>query len=590
MPLRNISATVLLLLTVTAYGFRVIGARSSAIYAQDTQLVRQSLEFGQNLLGYQQQAEAGGGSKYPLTLTLYLTGIYGSTYVLGQIIGVFESVSAFRDFLFTNREAIYLIAVLAFNLISVILVPVIFFAQRSLNRSHCGWLAAGYAAFSLLLTQFGQQPRPHVPYATIAFVALLLLVLTAERIGGWRMLLAATVASALTVGALQSGILITVPFLLALAVRSFHDDRYHWSELLSASTLGSLALFAALCIAFYPGFVSEYGGVILAYISGSASAFRLGAASHYFSLAMFDLANIPQFVSRLATYQPILTLLLPVSLLYFVIALRGRLRLLLVALPFPLLNLVIWSLFEGAFPRITAVLLPFMIFSSACLAEDLILWLDARTGYKLRPVKPLAFMLLILPLAATSARLVWVSAQPDTRTLAVEWINEYISPAETLLLNFQLTTLLPTKDAIQRQKKDYPASIGTQWQWLAEQDGVPSPRFDIFNKMYWQSLEESAEARHAFIGRAGIRYLLVGSQVARAETDEMINYARDNGRLLHTICPTHDSPVAELPDDMFYQAWAQAWQLQRPGPFVAIYDLQQPPDDPKIDAYCLTNP
>ncbi|MCY3781626.1 MAG: hypothetical protein OXG78_15030 [Chloroflexi bacterium] len=589
MRLRNISATVLLLLTVIAYGFRVIGAQSSAIYAQDTQLVRQSLEFGQNLLGHQHQTEAGGG-KYPLTLTLYLTGVYGLTYILGQILGAFGSVSAFRDFLFANREAIYLIAVWAFNLISVILVPAIFFAQRSLNRSHCGWLAAGYAAFSLLLAQFGQQPRPHVPYATIAFVTLLLLALTAERVGGWRMLLAATVTSALTVGTLQSGVLITLPFLLALAVRPFHDGRYHWSELLRISTLGSLSLFVLLCIFLYPDIVSEYGGVILAYLRNSSSAFRLGAESHYFSLAMFNLANIPQFVSRLTTYQPILTLLLPVALPYFVIALRGRLRLLLVVLPFPLLNLVIWSLFEGAFPRITAVLLPFMIFASAYLAEDLFHWFDAKTGYKLRAVRPLVFMLIILPLAATSARLVWVSAQPDTRTLAVEWINENISPGETLLLNFQLTTLLPTNDAINRQNADFPGSIGTQWQWLAEQNEVPSPRFDIFNKMYWQSLDGSADARDAFIERAGIRYLLVRSQVARAEADEMVNYAKAEGRLLHTICPAYDSPVAELPDDMFYQAWAQSWQLQRPGPYVAIYDLQQSPDDPKIDAYCLTKP
>ena len=330
------------MLTVVAYGLRVIGAESSAIFAHDTQLVRQSLELGQRLLGNQSQDPTlQTGTKYPLTFTLLLTGVFGATFVTGQLIGAFNSVSAFRDYLFTNREAIYFISVLALNLVSICLIPALYHAQRGLKKAHTGWLAAGIAAFDLLLVHFGHQPRPHVPFATMAFCATVLLVLVANRVGVWKVLLIATLLSALTVGALQSGVLIIVPYSLALMSRLFYDGRFHWRELAGISTIASVAVIAALCIALYPGFVGEYGSVILGYLSGSSSKFRLGAGSHSFSLAMFNIENISQFAYRLRSYEPVLLLLLPLSFAYFVVVLRRRVKLLLVGTSFPLLNLVI---------------------------------------------------------------------------------------------------------------------------------------------------------------------------------------------------------------------------------------------------------
>ncbi len=135
---RNQSLLLLIMLTAVAYFMRVIGAESSVIYSHDPQLVRQSLELGQSLLSTADQAPAIQGVKYPLTLTLFLTGVYGVTLVVGQLAGAFDSMSAFRDFLFANREAMYLLAVLALNLISVCLIPAIFFAQKGLKKAHTG--------------------------------------------------------------------------------------------------------------------------------------------------------------------------------------------------------------------------------------------------------------------------------------------------------------------------------------------------------------------------------------------------------------------------------------------------------------------
>ena len=589
MIMRNHSLLLLLMLTMAAYVMRVIGAESSVIYTHDSQLVRQSLVLGQNLLANPDRAVAiQGGVKYPLTLTFFLTGVYGITFVIGLLSGAFDSMSAFRDFLFANREAMYLVAVLALNLISVCLIPAIFYAQKGLKKAHTGWLAASLAAFNLLLVQFGHQPRLHVPYATIAFCATVLLVLAAHRVGGWKLLIAATVVSAMTVGSLQSGILIIVPFLLAQVSRLFHGGKCHYRELTSAPTLVSLALFAALCFLLYPDFVHEYGSVILNYLQGTRAGFQLGAGSHTFSLAMFSMGNIPQFAARLQSYQPMLTVLLPLALVYSVFTLRRHPRLLLVGVSFPLLNLIVWSLFYGTFPRITAILAPYMIFAAAYLIEDVLLKLSEKWSIGLRQLRALAFAMVLLPLIVTSLRLVWVSAKVDTRSLALNWITDNIPAGGNILLNFPFTTLLPTDETIDRQSADFPLSIGMQWQWLRERQDISAPRFNIYNKMYWNNLKDSATAKSDFIEQAGIRYILIRTQSSRPAGDEITAYAQANGRLIRTFCPATNVHIAQLPDDMFFHSWLQVWQVDRPGPFVALYDLRQPPDQPPVENYCQT--
>ena len=229
------SLLLLVALTCVAYLLRVIGTESSVIFAQDVQIVRQSMEVGQRLLNqsvYNTQFQSG--FKYPLSLSYYLTGVYGLFFVAGRALGLFDSLPAFQSFLFSARETMYLLAVLALNLISVILIPAIFFAQRATNRTHVGWLAAGLVSFNLLLVHFGHQPRPHVPFATIGFCAVGLSVLAGYRVGGWPIVYAASFVAALSVGTLQSGILIVIPYALMFALRPWHQGEFHLAELISA--------------------------------------------------------------------------------------------------------------------------------------------------------------------------------------------------------------------------------------------------------------------------------------------------------------------------------------------------------------------
>ncbi len=570
-------------MTAAAFMLRAGLPAESAPFARDIELVRQSLDLGQSL--FAPQADGPPSFKYPLSLTLYLSAVYGALYVVGAATSTFASVGGFADFLFANRDQVYLLAVYALNLLSVMLIPAIWLAQRKLNPRHGGWIAAGLAATNLLLLHFGAQPRPHVPYATLAFCATALLVAAAHATRG-RVLLAATVTSALTVGALQSGALIVAPFLLALALRPVRAGKYHWRELRSLTSIGSLALFAGLCLALYPDFVSEYGRLLGGLLGGGASTFQLGGGAHQFESWMFGASNIPQFAARLSSYQPVLTALLPLSALYFVLRWRRKPKLLVVALVFPLLNLIIWALYSGTFPRIQAVFIPFMIFAASHMLEDLLESVAGRLPDRATQIRAGLTLLLLIPPAVSGLRLAHLLTQTDSRILAARWINEQIPHGAAILLNFPQPGLAPTSDAVARQERDFPGTVGARWHWLARQNDSLGARYDMYKRLYWQALEAEPAARDRFISEAGIRYALVWAQVAEPAHDPVIVHARRTGRLLRDFCPAREVAVAELPDDMFNHAWRQIWQIERPGGFVALYDLQDPPDAPVISRYC----
>lgn len=97
--MRNVTLVAVLILTVAAYALRVIGAESSVAYSEDPQLVRQALEIGQSISSARDlTADFPDSFKYPLTLTYYLTVVYGSMYGIGRALSILSSASEFQAF------------------------------------------------------------------------------------------------------------------------------------------------------------------------------------------------------------------------------------------------------------------------------------------------------------------------------------------------------------------------------------------------------------------------------------------------------------------------------------------------------------
>ncbi len=569
---------ILVVLTLLAYSLRVIGARSSIAYIPDTQIVREAFDLGQRIANIAHYNIGLQGEKYPLGLPWFLLSIYGVIFVFDLATGQISSLTGFENLLFTNRVGMHQIAVLGLGVIAAAIVPVLFVISRRINSAHRGWLAAGMGAFSLLLVQFSHQARPHAALATFALLSVALLVAAACG-AGKKWAVAATICSAMTIGTLQNGIVILLPFMLAWLFR-IHGAKRRMPALWEGALNGALLL--VLILPLYPDVFHDYGGILIGIISGHESAFTLGAGSHMLNLEMFSLANVPVFLENVFDYQPLLLAAVPAALVYFVWSLRNRVRVLVVGMAFPLVQLTVWATFVDSYARITMILTPFFIVLVAYGLEDILFTI--RDPQRSRRLYALVCVLVLLPMLVTALRFDLVTAQTDTRTQASQWVDENLPENSVILVNFQALELIPTKESVEIQQQEYPGSLGTYDQWLLNQDysADPSlhPAFDIINGYLMP------ERMPALLEERKVEYLLITTSQAEItkESDPLAEYAQEHGALVRAFCPAHNVNRLFLPEEIQTLAVRYLWEVDRPGPIVLLFRLGEKPTSQSV--YC----
>jgi Dolichyl-phosphate-mannose-protein mannosyltransferase len=575
-------------LTLLGYGLRLYGARSSINYIPDTQIIREALDLGQGLAGGRIfEMNLGAGFKYPLTLPYFLLGVYGLLFVGGYLSGSLPNIRAFIDFLFLQRETVHLISVAALNLINAAAIPLAFVAARRLDKRHGGWLAAGLVTFDLILVQWGHQARPHAPLATFMLLAVMLLAAIAEGRGRWLASLAATGACVLAIGTLQNGIAVTVPFGLVWLARLWGArQKGRLADELKLLAV-NLILLLGLSVLVYPSLISEYSGLVRALIQSSRT-YSLGAGAHTLRANNFNWENPPRFIVRFFGYQPLPFILMPIGLAYFLWQMRSRPRLLLAVLPVPICSLLVWFFYFTA-SRYWTDLSLFNDLLCAYFIEEMVRLAAARWQWPSWKLAAGVFGVVIAVAAVEALRFDYVTAQPDTRTLASQWVEENLPTGSVVVGNFQLLELLPTQASLRQQGQDYPDSLGTYGQWLLQQKASTYPTgkaFEIVDySLYWPETEAEAVS---LVQHRQIEYALVQTTASGFSNDyRLMNFATKYGQPVAVFCPSQRWGPTYLPTDIFAPAWQVIWNANRPGPIVMIFKLGE---EPQSNIAALTCP
>ncbi|GEM_PF-2965411 len=566
---------LLTLLIVSGFLVRVVGTASSVAYIPDTQIIREGLQMGQEIAGDRGVLEV----KYPFTLPLYLLVTYSILLAVQLLTGAVTSLDGFMAYLFANREAIHMLSVWSLNVINVGIIPLIFLLSRRINPRHSGWLAAGMATFNLLLVHFSHHARPHVPLTTLSTLAVFLLIEVAHN-GGWKWGLAAAVISALTVGTLQNGIIIAAPFALAFFVRAFDaKGKFSLRVFFSGMTIVCALIFAVLSLLLSPALVSELAGIVMGTLQGGDTIIQLGQGSHAFTPSQFMLDMVPIFIRYIFSYQPFLTVIFPFALAYLIWRLRRQIKLLVVLLPFPIINLVMWALYEGTSPRVLAVTVPLLILAGAFLIEDVSAFAAARLKLPIRAVLIPVSLAILIPTIALSLRFAYVSIQADTRTQASQWIESAVPAGSTILTNFAALELTPTRASLERQAAAYPESLGTQNQWLLSQpdSAFQAPAFDLINNLIY---------RHPYDESAAIfqspHYALLYSRTNfYFEFSPSVAFYMANAELLQLFCPGIPLDYTYLPEDLTRMGWRDIWMVDHPGTITFVFRYE-PSSQPLI--------
>lgn len=295
--------------------------------------------------------------------------------------------------------------------VGALLVPLTFLLARWFTCSRWALFAAALIATSLLHQSFSQQARPHGAAATFFAWALLANLRLAQR-GGWREFAHAGLASALTLGVLQSGLAVLLAGLAAAGI-AIARRRASWMQLTAP-----LALVAASLPLFYPF-----------YFDGTASVQdparvveddALRSAEHAISLEEFDGRGFGVLAKSLWNYEPLLCVLLVIAASIALAKWRPQRAsdaawvLLAFAAPYTL----VCGLYGMTYERFALPLLPvFAVLAAWGLAK-----LSPASAVLRRVLSALPVASLALPAAAV-AKLAYLRSQPDTLDLAARWIQ-----------------------------------------------------------------------------------------------------------------------------------------------------------------------
>lgn len=589
-PLRTLKLTTLLgvaALVMVGYGLRQYGARSSINYIPDTQIIREALDVGQALAGGRTfDVNINGGLKYPLTLPYFLLGVYGLVFAGGFVTGNLPNLQAFTDFLFLQRETVHLLSVGALNLINVAVIPLAFVAARKLDKRHTGWLAAGLVTFDLILVQYSHQARPHAPLATFMLLAVMLLAYIAEGRGRWWATLGATVACVLAIGTLQTGMALCVPFGLVWLGRLL--NAYKGKTLRAELRLlgVNVIVLVVLSLAVYPTLINELYGIGRSLVAGSGS-YTLGGGAHTVQNRNFNLDTMARFIPRFFGYQPVPFVLLPIALVYFIWQFRKRPRLLLAVLPIPIGSLVVWSLYFAA-SRYWGDLSVFVDLLCAYFLEEVVRRAVERWQWPQAALLAGLGVVVIGSAAVQALRLDYVTAKPDTRTQASQWLENNLPDGSVVMANFNLLEVLPNVAGLKQQKKDYPGSLGTYGQWLLKQTPQtypPGRAFEIVDyTLYWP---DDAAQETEFVQRRHIQYVIAQASLTPLSLDmRLMDYGASYGQPVAIFCPGQRWEANYLPTDIFNIAWQAIWKVNHPGPIVVIFKLENQPHITPVPLAC----
>ncbi len=295
--------------------------------------------------------------------------------------------------------------------LSALLVPLTFLLARWFVSARWAVFAAALVATSLLHQSFSQQARPHGAAATFFAWALLANVRLVQR-GGWREFAHAGLASALTLGVLQSGLAV---LLAGLAASGFALARRRASWIQLAAPI---ALVAASIPLFYPFYFDGTAAVQDPARVVDEDALRSG--EHAVALEEFDGRGFGVLAKSLWNYEPLLCALLVVATLSAFAKWRPKRAsdAAWVVLAFAAPYTLVCGLYGMTYERFALPLLPVLaLFVAWGLAN-----LPAANDALRRGATALTVAALALPAAAV-AKLAYLRAQPDTLDLAANWIE-----------------------------------------------------------------------------------------------------------------------------------------------------------------------
>ncbi len=376
--------------------------------------------------------------RVPPTMTYVIAAAWEVWFLGGKLTGAFPDTAAFVHAYRTDPTTFILLGRLITVALSLGTIALLFAIGRRIGGTRAGALAALFLVLSPEHNRLSRYLNPDVPMLFFLVLSFYFVWNIFER-GRTRDYLLAGAAAGLAFSAKFGGVMMALPLFLAHVFRTLDAKRPKWRLLFDPPLVAAGAAFAAAFVVTCPLAVA---GATKDFIKGFRWQSRhLYEGGHYGSTE----SEMPLlFYLRYGLREnvgPWLQALVPVGLVAGLAKLRKGY---IVLAAFPIVHFVTAATWRTYATRYLLSAAPFLILIAALALDAGIRWVrdkaipasKARGAAKIvraaaAPVLALAFA---VPSGITAYRFGWSLAHKDTRTQAMDWINENLPPKTIIAL------------------------------------------------------------------------------------------------------------------------------------------------------------
>lgn len=485
---------------------------------------------------------------YPPFLS-YIYLIYLAPLLLVKyLFGGFSSISQFKDYLILNPTFIWLAARLLIVFLGTASVYLIYLVGRKIFNKRSGILASLFLATSFFHLELSHFTRHWLP---ACFLTLLLIYLAWQI---WQAKDKKYFVLSGAVAGLAFGItyVTAIAFLLPVFAYFFLGEGKFSQKIKNKNfwlMIGIFLLIAFIFIALYP---QEFLKLTIGEDAGVKGVKNI---IDYFGSFFYYFLNLLYF-------EPVILFFSLTGIVLLFLKAKEKLIFLLF-FPFVYISLFYFLLHHEV--RYTLLLLPFLILLASYGIDYLLNFLKSELAKNL-----VVLIVLIYPLSV-GLKFDFLLSQKDTRLLALDWLGENISPNSKIIADLQQVKIMPTEEAISRQKSLAPTSLRTIDRTLLDlsPSKYPKPAYDVLDLHYLNKV--LPENLVSYAKENDYQYFII-SYWQKTEISQEEKKLISQAELITRFTPTSDMKTYDFNGNYQGPAWV-LFGMKNLGPIVEIYKL-----------------
>lgn len=490
----------------------------------------------------------------PTGYTNILFGEYVVYFLLGRLLGIFDSISAFETAYRTNASAFYLLGRFTSALFGSATVLVTYGLGKRLFNRTTALISALLIAAAFLHVRDSHFAVTDITVTFFVALTIYLCVATIQK-KSVRLLLLSAVAGGFALATKWTTWPIALPIGLAvLGLAPIQPGSRNYRQLLRLAFIAGTIFLGVFLISSFEFFMSPavfWKDMLVELQSGSGGGFNIWAVD-FIPGWLFYLKVMTWGIGWVMLFFAVLG----VGILIFQVIQKKELPL-FTFMAFP----VIFFLYMGAsrhyFARYAIPLIPFLAVFAAIAIDRISAKISAKNRAIFQPLLVSLILLALIQPFISSLRFDDLLTQVDTRTLAWQWIEANLPPGSKIAVDDAI--LAPPLSTEER------LSPGSRKTYTV---AVPN-----FRGLY-------TGGNIADLRLKGYDYLIASSFIyniplidAQAQGRRQQFYANLDSeyRLLKAFYPNETQTEPPFIFDEMYGPAISLWQRERPGPVLKIY-------------------